>query len=271
LNYYRDTTPPNAQQLNYAKDVFTRDVKPSFLFATHKFREFPESDVPEVAFLGRSNVGKSSLLNALFNRPNAHLANTSSKPGRTRSMNAFGIGQTSSGGVILQKGKGKEHPRIVGRGGLVVVDMPGYGQGSRQEWGEEIIKYLSQRKQLRRAFLLVDAEHGLKPADWQILDIMRQNSVPHQIILAKADKLVNPPITLPAHVLVEGENGSLKYKGISEIREISEKILEEIIPQGIQGVSALGEVLACSSVKVMFRRERMGIDGVRWACLQATG
>ncbi|KAF2812106.1 uncharacterized protein BDZ99DRAFT_384047 [Mytilinidion resinicola] len=271
LNYYRDTTPPNAQQLNYAKDIFTRDVKPSFLLATHKFRELPESDVPEVAFLGRSNVGKSSLLNALFNRPNAHLANTSSKPGRTRSMNLFGIGQTSSGGVVVKQGKGKEHAKIIGKGGLVVVDMPGYGQGSRQEWGEEIIKYLCQRKQLRRAFLLVDAEHGLKPADWQILDIMRQNSVPHQIILAKADKIVKPPITLTASVLKQGENAPLKYKGIAEIRQLSEKILKEIIPQGIQGVSALGEVLACSSEKVMFRRERMGIDGIRWACLQATG
>jgi GTP-binding protein len=147
LNYYRDTTPPNGQQLNYANSIFTKDVKTSYLFSAAKFRDVPESDVPEVAFLGRSNVGKSSLLNSLFNRPNHPLANTSSKPGRTRTMNAFGIGQASSGGVILKPKTGNQHAKVIGRGGLVVVDMPGYGQGSRQEWGLEIVKYLCRRKQ----------------------------------------------------------------------------------------------------------------------------
>jgi len=159
--------------------------------------------VPEVAFLGRSNVGKSSLLNALVERSGVKIANVSGKPGRTRTMNAFGVGgvrkvggrqiyepkvtgrkQVRDGGrsgrnerdameddeemeMQMQErqpeheyhaGKlgRRERPeeererdfeRWVGRRGLVVLDMPGYGKASREEWGKEILKYLVGRKQ----------------------------------------------------------------------------------------------------------------------------
>jgi len=126
------------------------------LFSSPKFRELPLSSVPEVVFLGRSNVGKSSLLNALVHRTGLKLANVSSKPGRTKTLNAFGVG--GEGGVrwsrTIQKEKAdgdenEEQQRAmwVGKGGLVVLDMPGYGKGSREAWGKEIIKYLYQRKQ----------------------------------------------------------------------------------------------------------------------------
>lgn len=82
---------------------------------------------PEVAFLGRSNVGKSSLLNAIMGK---EMCWTSSKPGRTREMNAFGIGGTKGG-----------------ESKIVLLDMPGYGKASRTEWGAEIMKYLQGRKQ----------------------------------------------------------------------------------------------------------------------------
>jgi hypothetical protein len=126
--FYWDTQPPRRAQLEYADQFFTPSGhSPLKLWSASKFRTIPFSDMPEVAFFGRSNVGKSSLLNALMGRK---LCWTSSKPGRTREMNAFGIGGTKGG-----------------ESKVVLMDMPGYGKGSREEWGGEIIKYLTRRKQ----------------------------------------------------------------------------------------------------------------------------
>lgn len=158
---YISTTPPTPAQLAYASRFFTR-AQPSFLFSTVKFRELPISSVPEVAFIGRSNVGKSSLLNALLHRTGTKIANVSGKPGRTRAMNAFGVGGEdggvrSVGGPVrgqrkeeAERGEEGERERWIGRGGLVVLDMPGYGKASREEWGKEIMKYLNGRKQYVR-------------------------------------------------------------------------------------------------------------------------
>lgn len=129
LCYYWDTKPPTPSQLASADKLFTPSRhSPLKLWSASKFRTTPLSSVePEVAFLGRSNVGKSSLLNAIMGQD---ICWTSSKPGRTREMNAFGIGGT----------KGGEHK-------VVLLDMPGYGKASRAEWGMEIMKYLQGRKQ----------------------------------------------------------------------------------------------------------------------------
>ena len=154
LHHYLDGRPPNALELRYA-DRFFALGDPRFLFSTSEFRAFPSDSLsPEVAFLGRSNVGKSSLLNALLNRSAQELAHVSSKPGRTRTMNVFAVGG-EGGGMrerkrIPRKGerdKQAESERWIGRGGLTVVDMPGYGKGSRDEWGEQILRYLCKRKQ----------------------------------------------------------------------------------------------------------------------------
>ena len=96
-------------------------------WAASQFRTTPNSFEPEVAFVGRSNVGKSSLLNRVMGK---EMCWTSSKPGRTREMNAYGVGGTKGG-----------------ESKVVVLDMPGYGRGSRPEWGWEILKYLCGRKQ----------------------------------------------------------------------------------------------------------------------------
>lgn len=129
LCYYWDTKPPSTTQLAFADKLFTPSRhSPIKLWSASKFRTTPLSSIePEVAFLGRSNVGKSSLLNAVMGQ---EVCWTSSKPGRTREMNAFGIGGT----------KGGENK-------VVLLDMPGYGKGSRAEWGMEIMKYLQGRKQ----------------------------------------------------------------------------------------------------------------------------
>lgn len=129
LSYYWDTSVPTSSQLAYADKLFTPSRhSPIKLWSAAKFRTTPLSSIePEVAFLGRSNVGKSSLLNAIMGK---EMCWTSSKPGRTREMNAFGIGGTKGG-----------------ESKIVLLDMPGYGKASRREWGEEIMKYLQGRKQ----------------------------------------------------------------------------------------------------------------------------
>lgn len=128
LSYYWDTTPPTPKQLTQA-DRFFLAHSPSIVFSAIKFRTVQFTAAPEVAFLGRSNVGKSSLLNAVMGR---NLCHTSNNPGRTRSMNFFAVGGEDGAG----------NP-----GKLMVLDMPGYGKGSREEWGKEIEKYLVGRKQ----------------------------------------------------------------------------------------------------------------------------
>lgn len=137
-NSYWETTPPSASQLATAANFFKpTPTSPALLWSAAKFRTTPtESARPEVAFLGRSNVGKSSVLNAVLGR---EICYTSSKPGRTREMNAFGIGMSAPADGA--------QPRIV------LLDMPGYGKASRAEWGVEIMKYLKGRRQYVSFFL----------------------------------------------------------------------------------------------------------------------
>lgn len=198
-------------------------------------------DSPEVCFLGRSNVGKSSLLNAILGKKIAH---TSSKPGRTRLMNAFAIGGDENNG----------------RNRLVVLDMPGYGKGGRAEWGTEILKYLSQRKQMKRAFLLVDTVHGIKTSDEQLLALFRERDIPHQIVLAKVDRLIFPNSRLPSEEALESR--------LSELRRIMEECKEIIQPHSADESAALGEIIACSSEKKV-NGKILGLDAVRNAMLQA--
>jgi GTP-binding protein len=130
----------------------------------------------EIAFAGRSNVGKSSLVNALTGRKT--LARTSNTPGRTQELNFFDIG-----------------------GRLTLVDMPGYGFAAAPEdkvkaWTRLIHEYLRGRVSLARVYVLVDARHGLKPVDLGILDLLDKAAVSYQIVLTKADAL---------HVREQGE------------------------------------------------------------------
>lgn len=129
----------------------------------------PATALPEVAFAGRSNVGKSSLLNALTGRRT--LARTSHTPGRTRQLNFFDLG-----------------------GRLVLVDLPGYGYARAartdvRDWTALTRRYLKGRTQLRRACLLIDARHGIKDNDRRIMDELDEAAVSYQVILTKVDKL----------------------------------------------------------------------------------
>ena len=145
---YWDTIAPTAEQLQQARKFFGQ-ATPSLLFSSTEFRNVQITNIPEVAFLGRSNVGKSSLLNALMGREICHV---SSRPGRTRSMNFFAVGGEDGHGNM---------------GKLALLDMPGYGKGSRQEWGPEIMKYLVGRKQYgnscmvtRAIKILINTDYG---------------------------------------------------------------------------------------------------------------
>ncbi len=128
------------------------------------------ADRPEIAFAGRSNVGKSSLINAIANRRS--LARTSNTPGRTQELNFF----------------------TVGSGDFYFVDMPGYGfakapKSKVDAWTSLIKDYLRGRTTLRRVFVLVDARHGLKPIDREIFTLLDEAAVTYQIVLTKIDKL----------------------------------------------------------------------------------
>lgn len=128
LSFHWDTVPPTPKQRHYAEQFFLRQ-QPKILYSSSTFRDVHRGNVPEVTFLGRSNVGKSSLLNKLMGK---NLCHTSRNPGRTKTMNFFAVG-------------GEDEQGNPGR--LTVLDMPGYGHKSRAEWGQEIMKYLVGRKQ----------------------------------------------------------------------------------------------------------------------------
>ena len=130
----------------------------------------PQDGRPEIAFAGRSNVGKSSLINALTGRTS--LARVSVTPGRTRELNFFTLGKDDA---------------------FYLVDMPGYGyaRASKAEvkgWTRLIQDYLKGRRELKRVFLLIDARHGLKDSDREIMTLMDEAAVSYQGVLTKADK-----------------------------------------------------------------------------------
>jgi GTP-binding protein len=154
-------------RLEAARVLFARQA--SFLMGAVSVTALPEADLPEVAFAGRSNVGKSSLINALVGQK--HLARASNEPGRTREVNFF----------ILDER-------------LRLVDLPGYGWARASKTDTAKFQdlgraYLRGRPNLKRVYLLIDSRHGLKAVDTEALDALDISAVSYQIILTKADKL----------------------------------------------------------------------------------
>jgi GTP-binding protein len=264
FNWYWETMPPVYNDTARADDFFVKNRNPvKLLRSAARFMEVPDSDVPEVAFVGRSNVGKSSLLNAVVDANVKDLvARTSATRGFTRTMNFYGVGPGN--GIMLKKdADGRQ--KITGTGGLVIVDMPGYGDGSLASWGVEIMKYIQSRKQLRRVFVLLDTEHGIKDKDRSLLASLRLAGVSHQVILSKMDKLF-----IPKEGFANDKSGSkVKSKGsLAALRATMETMRPELNPP--VGGGALGEILACSSATLVGKK-RLGIDHVRYAVLKAVG
>ncbi len=143
----------------------------TFLKSAPKLEFLPEPTVPEIAFAGRSNVGKSSLINALVNRNN--LARASNTPGRTQELNFFDVGA----------------PAL-----FRIVDMPGYGYAKApiktvQQWRYLINDYLRGRVVLKRVFVLIDSRHGIKDVDHDIMGMLDAAAISYRIVLTKTDKI----------------------------------------------------------------------------------
>lgn len=160
-------TDADADAREAARRMFAGPI--DFMLGVTGMAQLPSTDIPEVAFAGRSNVGKSSLINAVTGRK--QLARTSGTPGRTREINFFDVG-----------------------GRLRIVDLPGHGYASApkavvQAWTGLIHDYLRGRVNLARVFLLIDARHGIKKADEPVMETLDKAAVSWQAVLTKTDKL----------------------------------------------------------------------------------
>ena len=152
-----------------ARKIFAGPI--TFLKSAPKLEHLPAAEVPEVAFAGRSNVGKSSLLNALTNRNG--LARTSNTPGRTQELNFFDVGQPLA---------------------FRLVDMPGYGFAKApkvmvRQWRYLVNDYLRGRDVLKRTLVLIDSRHGIKDVDREIMGMLDKAAVSYRLVLTKADKV----------------------------------------------------------------------------------
>lgn len=157
----------SAEQIQHGHWLFAQ--KCDFMLSVASLDQLPGTDLPEVAFVGRSNVGKSTLINALTGR--GGLAKTSNTPGRTQMLNFFNLG-----------------------GRLVLVDLPGYGYAKVpkavvEKWVRLLKKYLMGRPQLRRVYVLIDSRHGLKDSDRDMMNMLDKTAVTYQLVLTKIDKI----------------------------------------------------------------------------------
>jgi GTP-binding protein len=164
---FKVATMEGRKNLKAKNSLFSSQV--DFVKGVVSLDGFPPDDRPEVCFAGRSNVGKSSLLNAITKRKS--LARTSNTPGRTQQINYFSVSNK-----------------------LYIVDLPGYGYAKAplnevQKWQELVFSYMSGRRNLKRIFLLIDIRHGIKSNDIEIMNLLDEAAVNYQIIFTKCDKI----------------------------------------------------------------------------------
>ena len=162
-----DASDLTKREIEAGRLLFARDV--TFMLSAVSLETLPPARLPEICFAGRSNVGKSSLINALTNRKG--LARASNTPGRTRELNYFNVDER-----------------------LFVVDLPGYGYAKASKsdiarWTKLTRQFLFGRASLRRVFLLIDSRHGIKESDLELMGMLDETAVTYQLILTKVDKL----------------------------------------------------------------------------------
>lgn len=205
---------PTQEELETGRLMFAGPVE--FLKGVVAMNGLPPADRIEVCFAGRSNVGKSSLINALTNRKG--LARASNTPGRTQEINFFTVGDDN-----------------------YIVDLPGYGFANApvaivEKWQKLLKQYLSGRQTLRRVFVLIDARHGAKKVDEEIMTLLDKSAVTFQAVMTKIDKvskadlqksiditreaLAKHPAAFPEIVLTSSDKGD----GIATLRAIISKI-----------------------------------------------
>ena len=175
-----------AADLALGKWLFAQEC--TFLRGVVKMDGLPPADKPELSFAGRSNVGKSSLVNALTGRNT--LARVSNTPGRTRELNFFDLGEA-----------------------LYLSDLPGYGYARIErklvdQWTKLIFQYLRGRPTLKRLMLLIDSRHGLKPSDIEAMTVLDEAAVSYQLVLTKIDKLKTAEL---AEVMAETAEKAAKH------------------------------------------------------------
>jgi len=209
----------DAKLIEHGRKLFAREWQ--FIWAAPSIDTLPPMAGLEIAFAGRSNVGKSSLINALTGRNN--LARTSHTPGRTQEL-------------IFFEGPDKA--------GLRLVDMPGYGYAAAPKakvasWTTLIHKFLQGRSSLARVYVLIDARHGLKDVDLEILKTLDRTAVSYQVVLTKADQvkpaeleqriaeteaaLAKHPAAFPRVLATSSRTGA----GMAELRAAMARLLEE--------------------------------------------
>jgi GTP-binding protein len=198
----------SAKALEEGRRLFAQECE--FLRGAGVIQDVPKTKLPEIAFAGRSNVGKSSLVNALTGR--STLARVSNTPGRTREINFFNLG-----------------------GRLILADLPGYGyarvsKADHARWTEMIFAYLRARANLRRVILLIDGRRGLLENDKDVMALLDRAAVSYQLVLTKIDKLkASEREEVGAKVLAESlrhgaahpeivQTSSEKGEGIPELR-----------------------------------------------------
>ncbi|MDG2530837.1 ribosome biogenesis GTP-binding protein YihA/YsxC [Caulobacter endophyticus] len=160
------------EEIEAARVLFAQPV--SFMMGAVRMDGLPPADLPEVAFAGRSNVGKSSLINGLVGQK--YLARASNEPGRTRELNFFLLAEQ-----------------------LRLVDLPGYGfarvsRSTASKFQDLGRQFLRGRPNLKRVYLLIDSRHGLKKVDAEAMDALDISAVSYQIVLTKADKIKPPEV-----------------------------------------------------------------------------
>ena len=157
--------------------------KQEFIISAYKLPQLPKDNIPEIILCGRSNVGKSSFINSLFNRRD--LAKTSSTPGKTRSINYY---------LIDDK--------------FYFVDLPGYGYAKtslkeRESWGKLLSKYIKTSKNIKLAFHFVDSRHSPTHLDLQLYELLMFSKIPYTLILNKIDKLTQSELSYSKKRIIE--------------------------------------------------------------------
>ncbi|KAK4232647.1 P-loop containing nucleoside triphosphate hydrolase protein [Podospora fimiseda] len=291
--------PLSPQALKYTTKIFTSS-SPKFLYSAGRFLELPRnSHTPEVCLIGRSNVGKSTLINALsglggatarsshgLKARQANTAITSRKAGCTVTLNGYGFGEapveskeqqqsqqqkkkeekekqsglTRSERRQMQKEAAmREPPR---KHALVMVDMPGYGHASKQAWGKEIQKYLEKRVMLKGAIVLIDSVSGVKDLDRTVLHNLRNAGLKTGVVLTKVDKLI------------EGKDKERAKKKIEDVCLSVWKELRGVERRGGEWTEG-GEIGWEREVFITGagdpRNQGLGVEGARWAICKMAG